>query len=61
MSDQYTCTICKGIFDKGWSDEEAAAEKEEIFGSVPLEECDLVCDDCFNQLTALRRIKEMDC
>jgi hypothetical protein len=47
---EYQCDMCKGIFDKGWSDEEA---KEEHFGrhpDVPLEETGMVCDPCYKIL-----------
>ena len=50
MGETYTCSICKGVFEKGWSDEEALKETEEIFGDVPIEECDIVCDDCFKEI-----------
>lgn len=46
----YKCAVCGGIFEKGRSDEDALAEKDEIWGNVLVNECDLVCDDCFNKL-----------
>lgn len=39
--------MCKGIFGKGLTDEEAAAEKERDFGNVPDECCVVICDDCY--------------
>jgi hypothetical protein len=45
--DEYRCAACGRVFNKGVSDEEALAEKEDLFPSVPVEACDLVCDDCF--------------
>ena len=50
---EYQCDMCKGIFEKGWSDEEAKQEAEEIFGKNPNEwndEQKVVCDDCFNKI-----------
>ena len=44
----YVCAICKEKFTKGWSDKEAFAEKKELWGDLPIEECDIICDDCFN-------------
>jgi hypothetical protein len=55
---EYRCCLCGGIFEKAWTDEEAAlecaarestkrlttAELEEGFG--------VVCDDCYKQLPA---------
>lgn len=49
-SNTYTCAICKGEFEKGWSDEEAVAEKDSYWGDVPLDECGVICDDCWNKI-----------
>ncbi len=49
MSNKYQCAYCKGIFDKGWSDEEAETELEDTFG-LPKEMCDIVCDDCYKAM-----------
>ncbi len=48
MSEQYTCTMCKRTFNKGWSDEEALAER--TANGFDHTECDLVCDDCFQKV-----------
>ena len=50
MTDTFKCVACRGTFNKGWSDEEAIAEHQEHFPEVPLEETDLVCDDCYQLL-----------
>ena len=50
MSDTFTCSMCGNTYDKGWTDEEAAAEKNELWGSVPLDDCDVVCEDCFQKI-----------
>jgi hypothetical protein len=48
MTEQFICAICKGTFNKGWSDEEARQERLEIFGNAfKDEDCVLVCDDCY--------------
>jgi hypothetical protein len=50
-TNQYQCAMCKGVFDEGWSDEEAMAETHQLFGkSFTPEECDVICDDCFNKI-----------
>lgn len=47
---RYRCYLCLGVFDKGWTDEEAKAEAAVNFpGHVPQEE-DLVCEHCFRKL-----------
>lgn len=43
----WQCAMCKQTFDRGWSHEEAVAEKNKLFGDISLEECEQVCDDCF--------------
>lgn len=48
---KYTCAMCSGEFESGWTEEEAIAELKRDFGSVPLEECDQVCDDCYQQIS----------
>lgn len=48
---EYQCAMCKGIFDKGWSDEEAKEEFYERHPTIPIEETDLVCDPCYLKIT----------
>lgn len=43
---------CGGVFEKAWSDEEAAAERDGLFPDVPQEDCGIVCDDCFQKMSA---------
>ena len=50
---QYKCAHCKGVFTKGWSDEEAKQEATEVFGKSPDDWNDepmVVCDDCYNMM-----------
>jgi hypothetical protein len=47
---QYQCSACGGVFDKGWSDSEAIAELQETFPGKAVDECALVCDDCFKAM-----------
>ena len=48
---EYKCASCGGIFEKGWSDEEAEKEQKEIWGNIPESEKVVICDDCFNRRT----------
>lgn len=48
---KYTCAMCEKECESEWTEEEAIAEKERDFGAVPLEECDVVCDDCYQQIS----------
>lgn len=45
---QYRCASCGGVFDKGWTDEEAIAELGDNFPKASVEHCSIVCDPCFN-------------
>ena len=53
MSDTYTCSVCKGVFAKAWSDEEAVAETRAMYGDEiadSIEEtCAVTCDDCHKE------------
>jgi len=46
---EFECFLCKGIFEKDWSDEEALKELKSVFDK-PVEECELVCDDCYRMI-----------
>jgi hypothetical protein len=47
---QYTCAICNGTFNMGWSDDEAIAELKEEFPGVDIEDCSIVCDNCYKRM-----------
>ncbi len=46
----FTCLNCLETFEKGWSDEEALAEKDDLYSDTLLTDCAIVCDDCFNEI-----------
>jgi hypothetical protein len=46
----YVCARCFSTIEKGRSDAEAVAEKQEHFPDVPLDDCDVICDDCFREV-----------
>ncbi len=48
-NNEYTCALCGGVFKKGWPDEEAQAESKKLWGNIPDEDMELVCDDCFKK------------
>ena len=53
MTDTFTCDNCGDVFDKVWSDEEAAAEAEELFPGIDVgTEAGIVCDDCYQHIMA---------
>lgn len=47
----FTCARCGYSYESAWTDEEALEEKETNFGEIPLENCVIVCDDCYAQIT----------
>lgn len=51
-ADKFKCAYCGGVFDKEWTDAEAKAELETNFGDWPVEECAVVCDDCYEKFFA---------
>jgi rubredoxin len=52
MKTEITCDNCGLVFESDWSEEEALAEKERLFGDFPLEDCAHVCDECFKAIMA---------
>jgi hypothetical protein len=44
---QFTCGVCKGVFDCGWTDDEARTELGENFPGIDVSACGVVCDDCY--------------
>jgi hypothetical protein len=51
VSDEFTCAACGGTFGKAWSDEEAQAEADDIFGDILVTDGSaIVCDDCFHEM-----------
>lgn len=47
--EEFQCSICGGVFEKGWTEEEARAEEKELFGGNRADSA-IVCDDCFKQM-----------
>jgi hypothetical protein len=42
--------MCGQTFAKGWSDEEALVELKNNFNYGSIDNCNVVCDDCYNRL-----------
>ncbi len=42
--------MCGETYHKGQTDAEAAAEMREHFGDVPMDDCEIVCDDCWQKI-----------
>ncbi len=50
---EYQCAMCRGVFEKGWSDEEQEAEFQENFGADSSQiAVSTVCDDCYKEVKA---------
>lgn len=47
---EYRCAQCKGVFEKGWSEEEAVAELNETFPGATVQECSVICEDCYQEM-----------
>lgn len=50
MTETYTCAMCGGVFEKSTPEDEALAELKEFFGDVSTEDCDVVCDVCWQEI-----------
>ena len=53
VSDTFTCDECGGTFPKDWSDDEANAEAESMWGVAGASENEgmaCVCDDCWQKM-----------
>lgn len=46
---EFECANCHGVFPKAWSDEEAQAEADEVWGAA-LDDPVEVCDDCYQRM-----------
>ena len=57
--DQYRCAACGGVFEKGWTDEEAQAEMQNNWGAVPKQEQVLVCDVCHERMNPATHPEEV--
>ncbi|MCJ7747858.1 MAG: hypothetical protein MUP27_08945 [Desulfobacterales bacterium] len=51
---QYKCATCGGIFDlqndEEWNDKKAKEELRQSFSDVSLDDCDQICDDCYQKV-----------
>lgn len=54
----FRCAVCGNVYEKAWSDEEAMKESRELWGEIPEEEREVVCDDCFHNRSA-KDVREM--
>lgn len=55
-TNKFTCACCGGQFVKQRSDAEAMDEALDMYPAADLAEgIDVVCDDCFNKMTAWAR------
>ena len=50
MSREFTCACCKETFPQEWTEEECLKEKQELFGDMPMNQMEKVCDDCFYKI-----------
>lgn len=50
QNNSYICYMCQQTFTRGWTDEEANAEKLKLWGNIHENECEVVCDGCFQKI-----------
>jgi len=51
---EYKCSMCGSIFEKGRPDKQAWEEHDHNFPGEPHETAEVVCDDCYQQMIAVR-------
>lgn len=59
----YKCSKCYGVFDKGWSDEEAKAEFDKHWPDGDFEDAKKIgplCDDCYEEFKIWMKKKYLD-
>jgi hypothetical protein len=57
QDNEYQCEQCDGIFEKGWTDEEAKTEQvNNGWGDIDNSETALICDDCYKSLMCIMKI-----
>lgn len=44
---EYTCSVCGNTYKKVRSEEDCIKELKEVWGDCSPDECDIVCDDCY--------------
>ncbi len=50
-NNQFKCAVCGNIYDKELTEEEAIEQLKEEFGEcLTPDDCELVCDDCYNKI-----------
>lgn len=47
---EYYCALCGNIYTKEWSDEEAMEETHTYWPGVDMEQCGIMCDDCWQKI-----------
>ena len=48
--DVFTCALCGETFVSAWTEREALAEKELTFPDVSIDDCVVLCDDCYKKV-----------
>jgi rubredoxin len=49
----YTCAYCHNVYECGVTEEVAKKEAAEVFGDIPDDEMEIVCDDCYKEMIAI--------
>jgi hypothetical protein len=49
-ANEFQCELCRGIYEKGWSEDDAKAEFGKDFPGFQLSDAGLICEDCYNKI-----------
>lgn len=55
----YQCWKCKEWYEKGWSDEDAAAELADMHPGLSEADCEILCDDCYKIVAPPRPVDDV--
>lgn len=57
VGDKYTCAVCSEVFETNWTEAEALAELKKTYGDVSVQDCEMVCDECYISFLSWRRTR----
>lgn len=49
-ANEYRCAMCKNVYTKGWTEEEAQTESQGYWPHLQEDKREVVCDDCWQKI-----------
>ena len=57
VGDTYTCAVCGEVFKTDQTEAEALAELKKTYGDVSVQDCEMVCHECYISFMSWRRTR----